>query len=368
MNYTTFSSQVILNKSIFDFKAMKIEEENDLISFLVEQGIFSLFFEGLKKNTQISLSQSVYLKLNSLVQVLKFVDDTRFQEYLQVHNLLNKKGVKFLILKGVALTFLEYPGEHMRPCADEDILIRMEDLDVTNEIFLELGFTKIPSPARKMSRFQITYSKIVYGKVECLIDLHWKLSNNNQYVESRNPLKGISFLELWESSRNLDRLNGKTLSKKFAFVHACLHLYGHHKYEIKMIWVYDIHLLISNHSNTFLTDCYNLAERLDILLECSFGLYYSSIYFSTVISSQWVEQIKKNKNIFFKSQIWMSEFSSDLRSLNDIVSKILFVGEHLFPTSEYMKRKYNFSFKIFLPWFYMIRMFSGFFKLFSKKI
>ena len=86
-----------------------------------------------------------------------------------VTELLREAGIRFYLLKGIALNAL-YPREDMRKLSDADIYIPdMEECRKADRLLREKGF----EPDEKDDKYHYEYVKLL-GEVMCRLEVHWR--------------------------------------------------------------------------------------------------------------------------------------------------------------------------------------------------
>lgn len=89
-----------------------------------------------------------------------------------VTELLREAGIRFYLLKGIALNAL-YPKEDMRKLSDADIYIPdMEECRKADRLLREKGF----EPDEKDDKYHYEYVKLL-GEVMCRLEVHWRPCN-----------------------------------------------------------------------------------------------------------------------------------------------------------------------------------------------
>lgn len=148
-----------------------------------------------------------------------------------VHDALS--DLPTLVLKGAATATSLYPSPELRMVGDLDLLIPPAARDRAATRLADTGMVAGLSQGSGVFTQQ-AYSQPVSRNVVCHVDLHWALSN-------RPLLAGaFSFATLWEAA--VARGPAKGLADHHEFIHGCMHLLGHHRDDLRLKWLLDLHL------------------------------------------------------------------------------------------------------------------------------
>ena len=154
-----------------------------------------------------------------------------FSELLGLRSVLQKEGIRVLVLKGGALTTTAYGGQlGLRPLSDLDILVKEPDLPVVRKALLERGF-RSPSP-----------SGTLFTKGSAMFDIHTDLVN-----ASRIRRRALAFRfdpdVIWAKAVALDPGDPSflILSPALQFLHLAVHAQKHS--FSRLIWFLDLALV-----------------------------------------------------------------------------------------------------------------------------
>jgi hypothetical protein len=162
-------------------------------------------------------------------------------ELRKVAKVIERSGIKTLLLKGNALSQWLYPKPYLRVSGDIDLLQESRAaVERAAAAFTDLGYALQFSPAD--SNYEMTSRLIVDGINRSELDLHSRLLNSAAYAEI------FSFDELWGAAMPLATIGAglKALSPMHALAHACLNraLDMQNGVPDRLKLLYDIHLLL----------------------------------------------------------------------------------------------------------------------------
>ncbi|MFH1788935.1 MAG: nucleotidyltransferase family protein [Candidatus Altiarchaeota archaeon] len=195
-------------------------------------GLPGFFVKDLEESYHENLSRNMFLssQLRKIVQAL------------------NSKNISFMVFKGVLLAEEYYGDVGLRPMADLDILVREKERAKTGEILGSLGYfipTGYDSDFSGKYRSHIPY--VSDHRIRHSVEVHWALT---QKVRFSLDMDGI-----WTGSEtySLDGIQAKSMSRERLLSYLCVHFTHHLHYpegsfRPKLIWLYDIHLLVGQGS------------------------------------------------------------------------------------------------------------------------
>lgn len=298
------------------------------------------------------------------------IELTRKYALVRALNALAESGVTPLLLKGAALAYSIYPSPALRPRADTDLLIRSVDRAVTDRILSRLGYEKPNAISGDIVKYQCGYVMRDRFGMDHVLDVHWRISNTQlfsralDYEELR--LRSVSLANLGEHARGL--------ALEDALLHACIHRAHHMHSPIwvdgaprvsgdRLIWLYDMHLMVAAMSKRQLMDFARLARRKGMRAICRDGLLETHKCFGTkipedvLVSMAGAGPVEPSEAHLQAGS--MRYFLTELRSLPRWPDRIKLLREHLFPPVDYMLEKYALTNHVWLPVLYLKRGIHG---------
>jgi hypothetical protein len=297
----------------------------------------------------------------------------RREHLVRVLGALAAFGVKPLLLKGAALAYSVYPSPGLRPRADTDLLIRNSDRDVCHRVLSDLGYEKVNAVHGELVQYQCGYTMQDRFGIGHVLDVHWRISNTQLFsqaleYEELSP-RAISLKALGERARGPAPVH--------ALLHACMHR-AHHLHSPmifegeqgtggdRLIWLYDIYLLVEFMSRQELVEFAALAERKRIRAVCRDGLLRASEYFGTGLPEEVLLALTTKGAVELSAAHLRTgrihHLLTEIRSLPRWQDRVRLVKEHLFPPMDYMLEKYSVSSRAWLPVLYLKRGIHGVWK------
>ncbi len=263
---------------------------------------------------------------------------------------LEHEGIRALLLKGLALEHLVYGSRGLRQMSDADLLVAPEEALRARDILVTAGFTSSPakSPLYRHILLDIGNHLPELHRSGLSVDLHHRLFGP----------KGSEIVSRAIEEPAVIEAGGRTfygLPPQVAFLGLVSHISKHEqKGEFQLRLYTDIYLLLKKHESEIvnekllsLADQAGLSEEVRIVLTFLSHVYGVEIpkEFSALPGSE-----KKREEVFFdylrhpgllKPQSQREIYQENLRSLKGIRRKIIFITGDLFPSIEFMKKRYG---------------------------
>ncbi|MCA9953049.1 MAG: nucleotidyltransferase family protein, partial [Anaerolineales bacterium] len=142
-----------------------------------------------------------------------------------------QEGIHLLVLKGTALAHWLYAAPELRPSFDIDLLVKPEKCAHAAAILQRASYRFFMGEFR-LHRHAEGFDA-PYGKLS--VDLHKALSS---YVQVN---KSFNLQSLFANSLKVGGID--SLNATDSLLMACMHLIYNHRQNIRLIWLYDVHLL-----------------------------------------------------------------------------------------------------------------------------
>ena len=180
----------------------------------------------------------------------------RDAECLRMLGLLRQAGIPHVVIKGLALAYTVYARPWLRPRADTDVLVERGDLERVDGLFLQEGYTLFPHVRGDLILPQRQYVKVYGTGFQHNWDVHWRLTAS--HVLAHAPADE----EVRASACEVQALGGSRASAApHALMIACIHRLAHHYDHPRLIWLWDIRLLLGALSASQLSEFASLAAR-----------------------------------------------------------------------------------------------------------
>ena len=295
-------------------------------------------------------SASDMLVQSELKNVLKFLDDN------DIHPVL---------IKGTPLSYTLYPEPGLRPRCDTDFLIAKEDVDKTAELMRQLDYESLYDAKVELFSSQMTFVRRNKLGADHAYDIHWRINNLNRLFSD-----DLNYSRLVSADIKIPQLttHAITLGNVDSLLLACLHRAGHFSHSgDRLIWLYDIHLLMhALHEHEFEL-FYQKAKKMEIVTICSDAILTAQGWFNTSLTESRLQRLSKlpeaeastaylliGRQAGIKNQALL-----ELNGLSSMRDKIRYLAQKLFPPVNYMLWRYNTNRKYLLPFLYLYRLIYG---------
>lgn len=145
-------------------------------------------------------------------------------------------NVEPIVLKGAAIAYTHYPGPSLRSKSDFDLLFRRQDLGGSFRVMEKFGYRYQPRPG--LLGQELGYRPPADS---CLyhLDIHWRVTTYPLLADV------LDYDEIRARAVRVGK-NGLGLCPEHALMHACIHLVKHQSSgdPIRLLWLYDIHLMV----------------------------------------------------------------------------------------------------------------------------
>lgn len=344
-------------------KAINLLTNNDkakIYKTAIQHGVVGLIQQNIK-NT--AATPELIEQLNSYQNNYKILNNFIDNEATNVLKKLKKEQIDVVVLKGFALAQAVYSEPSLRPKTDIDILIRAEDKDKIKNIFESLGYSNPRGWEPKAIINQFSYKKTLGKGISVYFDIHLKISNSKKIENILN------YNELLKSANTTTNEDINLINLPYALTHAVFHLLGHKASGdmVKLIWYYDIFLLIQNINDQAEQELINLITRTGLANLMTHTLTLTSQYFP---SEELTLLTKKIADLPFDSNydyllgntrgakgLWLT-----LKASGSLKERINVIRETMFPPAVEIYTKYGKHTKWPLSMLYLRRIITGSFK------
>jgi putative nucleotidyltransferase-like protein len=286
----------------------------------------------------------------------------RAREIVDLLGALAAQNVGAIILKGTALAYTVYDSPMMRPRVDTDLLIARDRVPVAREIFRACGYIEPPMTDGELVFCQFQMTKIDAFGIEHIFDVHWKISTQTLFANL------LTFDELDADAVPLRALglSARVPCPPHALLLACIHPVMHHRNTDRLIWNYDVHLLVQRMSKDEMDGFVRLALDKRVAGVCArqlstaqrFGTPVSVDVMSALTSPASTEAA----SVYLRARRrWHDEVLWNIRGLHSWRERVRLVREILFPDPRYMLNAYHLGRTgvILLPALYIHRCARG---------
>jgi hypothetical protein len=198
-------------------------------------------------------------------------------------------------------------------------------------------------------------------------DFHWKVSNRQAVADA------LTFEDVEAASEPIGALgpHARGPSHVHSLLLACIHRIAHHSADERLIWLYDIHLLVTRLSETDLDAFIDLARARSVTLICADGLLAARRRLGTSLPAGMIDRLtpagmgvaaEPSSALLTSDPSLARELLSDLKAVR-WPERLRLIREHAFPSATYMTAAYTVSNRAWLPALYTHRLVRGAWRL-----
>jgi hypothetical protein len=275
--------------------------------------------------------------------------------------------IPVIVLKGAALIELVYRHVALRPMCDADLLVRQDDLPAAQRVIEALGYAiaRAETHPGVLAEYE---NEIVYfrtGSLSAPIDLHWSLFDSPYYQ------RRVAMDWFWESaeSSSIGGVPALVLGPEALLVHLCGHLALHHA-ALGLLWWNDIAEVLTQYGQRIdWTRFVSTVEQLGVLLPVRTVLTRSAEEWHAPLPEPAVwamacgrvspDERRAFDRVSAGEQPVARRFWADLASMPEWRQRLRFARTNLFPSAEYMRRRYRIPYPFLLPLYYPYRWLRG---------
>ena len=290
------------------------------------------------------------------------VDAVRHQHLVRLLETLSSAGIDALVVKGAQLAFTHYPHSWLRPRLDTDLLVDPSRRSAADAVLRGLGYRPATHFDGALVTHQFQYRLEDRLGIEDRVDLHWRIANPHVFADT------FTFAELARASRPISSLGHAAhgLSDAHALMLACMHRVAHHANSTRLLWLYDIHLLVEGMTPSARETAGALARQRGLGTVCATGIALAADRFGTNVSRQWLEGLETDDAASAPARAFLrtgrtrvDDLVSDLRALRGWRSRLRLLVEHALPPAAYIRHAYGVQSAPLTALAYLHRLFGG---------
>lgn len=350
------SDSIILARLLIDATVMPTDTGEPCISRNIADparthGVHALLYSLLDSESVLKKDQDLRNATFRQSAVYRLQD----RELERICRKLYEAGVRSLLIKGAALCHQIYPSPELRPRVDTDIFIELSSLSGMKELLSSLGYESIVAHDGGLVSYQTGMKYTDECALTHTIDIHWMLTNRHKYRDI------LGFESIYASAVPISRFPFPVYAPNtiYALCLACIHLVGHHSDAPRLIWLYDIHLLLDQMAD----------EEIEQFIELTIGNGLEDItsqalgevnrHFSAERIPNILTRLGRHPGVALQSESPRELLVSNLRSFPTLSDKVKYLYALAFPSIEYMKGAFNPGSKLLIPWYYVYRIYRG---------
>lgn len=293
----------------------------------------------------------------------------REHELIAILDRLADKGIEPVLIKGSGLAYAHYAQPHLRPSFDVDLLVAEKSIDELCVVFEERGYHRSHLVDGDLVTTQFDYERQDDRGVWHIYDVHRKIAIPQAFAHL------LSYEQIAAEARAVQRLgpHARRPSDVHELVIALVHRVAHHSGDMRLFWLYDIHLLAGQLGEAEFDRFAEIAMATGISGVCASGLAEARRWFHTLLPDEKIDRleahsiaVKEESRSFVDGKSKLGVLMSDLRLIDGWQDRARLIHQHLFPSPAYMFRAYDARSRALLPMLYTHRFFTGAWKWLRK--
>lgn len=341
-----------LFKKIFEHiflkeKIKKEEIDENLINELNYQRVLPYYYHSCKEKID-----DEYLKKRLKAHYFQFLgaNDIYRLEVKHVIDKLNKNNIIPVVLKGVSLQDSLYERPELRPSMDLDLLL-IDQLCFKRslEVLNELGYKEIIYRTNiYKERFAKEVVLVPDKNLRLMIEVHHSLRFGLSDRRRKYDALLVGFDKFRE--QNIENVKYYGLSYEVNYVFLLYHFLVSHVNIKRLIWILDIYLLQKRVDKKKVKEIFELMENELKGIEDYFNSILDGLLTQNLRSGFLIKQDKHDYEIV--------KMKREFKNIEGLKAKILWILSYLFPSSNFLKKRYNKESKYFLLYLkYIFRLF-----------
>lgn len=253
-----------------------------------------------------------------------------------------RRGIRPILFKGTALAYTVYRHPHLRPRNDTDLLIERRDVDAVRETLRAEGCAEPNYCDGELLFCQFELQKTDRLGMTIALDFHWKVSTQAAFADL------FTYEELSATGEPAAALSphARVAAGPEALVLACVHPAMHHHNAVRLLWLYDVHLLYAGLSTAGRARFEDLVLTRAVALVCARQLRLARDLLGTPVEDTLLDRLERQRGevtavYLDESRRWRDELATSLRTLPTWRSRLRLLREVTFPRPSYMLAKYG---------------------------
>lgn len=280
---------------------------------------------------------------------------------------LQGAGLPVIVLKGAALGDTLYGNAALRPMTDLDLLLRSQDIAAALDSLQPRGYRTVGAEVRPGLALEFENEIVVRssGSPPLAVELHWRLLDSPFHQER------VDETWFWDTARwaQVAETRVRVLGLEATFLHLSAHYLLHHQAS-GVRWIHDLAALTAKHGETI--DWATVLEKAG-----TFGLVLSVQVVLQQLADDWglappaeVREAASRLPVSDEEQRavqWLlserrpvvQRFWADLSGISDRRRRFAYLMANLFPSADYMERRYGLPTRALVPLAYPYRWLIG---------
>jgi hypothetical protein len=311
--------------------ALMAQAPDTLLARAEDEGVRPLLVEHLLRETPRALDDGQYAAL---------ADRAAREAARAVHTQVElrdcladlvRAGVPCVVFKGAATAYTLFPRPELRPMDDADLLLDARHRQAAVATLETRGYDAVPGNTAVLH--QVLLRKPAVGGGFHNLDLHWRLTSR-AHPRPRDPmharallLRAVQLPALGPTALQPDPLDRLLI--------AAQHLWAHHAGALRLIWLYEIHLMVLALDAAQRGELRERARRFGHAGMLASALAASAAVFSTPVGDLLDAPASDLSRRQPRAVRWLAE----LRELPGSRARLAWLWQHALPPADFMRER-----------------------------
>ena len=278
------------------------------------------------------------------------MSSSSYESVERVVSALEGGGVPALLMKGAPLAYSHYRQPWLRPRVDTDLLIEPECRPASIEVMRAEGYAPGTGFSGELVTHQHVWERVDRQGLCHIFDIHTLVANPHLFA------RVLQFRELASRAAPVPALGpaARGLGAADALLLAAVHCAAHHYASNRLIWLYDIHLLVNGMDDGQLRQLDARATAQGVRAVTADAITAAAERFGVPVPPAALVESPSGRaeataSFLEPGRTKVDILREDLRALPGWCAKARLVLEYLFPPAAYMRQAYAVSHPIILP-------------------
>lgn len=284
---------------------------------------------------------------------------------------LHSAGVRPVLFKGTALAYSLYHNPATRSRGDTDLIVAPHERDIAIDVLRKLGFERGGGIFGDFVTSEVSLVRVDPFSGSHCVDLHWRLSNSpllaRIFSVEELRAENVAVPALGTHAREVTRPHALAIACVHRLVHSVSPYYvdgDAHCNADRLIWLYDIKLLLEQMTPGELAHFAALAKAREIIEVCRDGIDSAVDWLGVRVPDELVlgEPSPAARPEHVAGYLHAGPVRRTAMNVAAVAgwgNRWRYLFELFIPAPEYMRRKYSGARFRWLPWLYLRRAFSG---------
>jgi hypothetical protein len=261
----------------------------------------------------------------------------RQRELARVVGALARAGVPGVLFKGAATALTLFERGELRPRDDADLLIDPRHLAIAGELLADLGYEAVAGNIHEHVMSQRLFRRRDPYRVLHNLDLHWRVSNRPPRGDP--ALDGLSPRALRARAVPLPALGHGALQPDALdqIIIACTHLSAHHAGAVRLIWLYEIHLMLARSNDAARAALARRVQELGVERDVAAGLAAALGVFDTPVRE--LESLLAGAVDITRPRPRLRHWIEDLARIDGNGQRLRYLAAHALPDPTFLRAR-----------------------------